>query len=154
MDCFQDANLRQHCACWRTGNPHWVTSDHRVYPGVGVRHSSQTVWLGTGGGGEVMMDLRRSMGQREWLMGAPASQVQCTIRQCRTDCEHAKERCIATSECVFYVYAKWMDAWTSQRILFFTNVVHERKMFLIICLDFWWVNSSLTATVKSCVNIH
>lgn len=48
-------------------------------------------------------------GQREWLMGAPASQVQCAIRHCRTECEHTKERWIASTECLFSVYTKWMD---------------------------------------------
>lgn len=65
MDCFQgflDANLRQHSGCWHAGNPHWVKWDHRVYPGVGVKHSSPPiVWFRYGCGG-VVIDQWGAMG--------------------------------------------------------------------------------------------
>lgn len=91
-------------------------------------------------------------------MGAPASQVQCTIRQCRTECGHTKERWIASTECLFNVYAKWMDGQVEGFFFFFTTVVHERDvsdhLFRFLISSLAKVKSGLIAPVKSYVYIH
>lgn len=71
-------------------------------------------------------------------MGAPASQVQCMIRQCRTECEHTKERWMASTECLFSFYAKWMDGRVEG--IFFLPLLSMRGVFQIVCLDVSLVN--------------
>lgn len=60
-------------------------------------------------------------------MGAPASQVQCTIRHCRTECEHTKERWIASqSAFLMFTLSEWMDEWKDSSLFFKTVVFQER----------------------------
>lgn len=51
-------------------------------------------------------------------MGAPPGQVQWAICQCRTECEHTKERWMVSTEGLFSVYATWMDGQVEEFLFF------------------------------------
>lgn len=72
-------------------------------------------------------------------MGALASQVQCTIRHCPTECEHTKERWIASqSAFLMFTLSEWMDEWKDSSL--FLNRCFPRKAFQMVCLDVCQVN--------------